>query len=103
MQRDAEGVDRGARAMFWQEECVVTEANDASGCHVVIPVILFPVLLFPQVNACGQFWGPLVLSSDIQPLATARNGGPRVDSENVSSLERGVRPRGDRNGAKQHV
>ena len=66
MQRDAEGVDRGARAMFWQEECVVTEANDASGCHVVIPVILFPVLLFPQVNACGQFWGPLVLSSDIQ-------------------------------------
>ena len=29
------------------------------------------------------------------PLATARNGGPRVDSENVSSLEREVRPRGD--------
>ena len=53
MQRDAEGVDRGARAMFWQEECVVTEAY-ASGRHVFMSVILFPVILFPQVNACGQ-------------------------------------------------
>ena len=29
------------------------------------------------------------------PLATARNGGPRVDSENVSTAERGMRPHGD--------
>ena len=33
------------------------------------------------------------------PLATARNGGPRVDSENVSTAERGMRPHGDLSAA----